>query len=139
MSHFHDTAHATRLRQELQQFTGDMERYRHGLNRQVIYTPGVQYLAEQAGAYWLIDAIASHIGSPAFRQAATHDPRIAEMHFWKLIVSDNRSALLQATADSGEPAFIEQAIEFTDFILDKIDIWAAYDGQHWTLYLPSEH
>jgi hypothetical protein len=130
---------AIHLRQSLQHFTGDLDRYRHGINRQVIYTPGVQYLAEQAEAYWLIDAIASHIGSPAFRKGALQDPRIADLHFWKLKVLSDRSAVLAATADSGEPAFIQQLIEFTDFPLDEIDIWAGYDGRFWTLYLPSEH
>ena len=54
---------------DLAQFTGDIERYRHPLNHQVIYTPGVHYLAEQAGAYWLIDAIASYFGSPLMQRA----------------------------------------------------------------------
>ena len=44
--------------EDLRQFTGDLERYRTP-NRSVIYTPGIAYLAEHAGAYWLIDAIAS--------------------------------------------------------------------------------
>ena len=30
---------------ELRQFTGDLERYRHPLNRRVIFTPGVHHLA----------------------------------------------------------------------------------------------
>ena len=43
---------------ELQQFTGTEQWFRHGLNRKVLYTDGVQYVAEQAGAYWLVDEIA---------------------------------------------------------------------------------
>ncbi|MEZ6069474.1 MAG: hypothetical protein R3C10_04190 [Pirellulales bacterium] len=61
---------AAELLAELAHFTGDCERYQHGLNRSLIYTPGVQHLAEKAGAYWLIDAIASHVGSTAFRREA---------------------------------------------------------------------
>jgi hypothetical protein len=60
------------------------------------------------------------------------------MQFWRLTVTDE-SAVLVAEADSGEEPFIRQEIEFTDFPLEKIDIWAAFDGLHWTLYLPSEH
>lgn len=133
------TKRALKLQQELQHFTGDLDRFRHGFNRRVIYTPGIQYLAEQAGAYWLIDAIAIHLNSEPLRLAVQQDQRIGEMHFWKLAVEPNRSAMLTATADSGEPAFLRQAIEFTDFPLPNIDIWAAFDGAHWTLYLPSEH
>ena len=133
------TQQALQLQQNLQQFTGDLERYRHGLNRQVIYTPGIQFLAEQAGAYWLVDAIASHIGSAPFRRAVANDPRIGDLHFWNLTVSPNHTAILLATADSGETQFITQVIEFTDFPLAEIDVWAGFDGTHWTLYLPSEH
>jgi len=130
---------AAQLESELRQFYGDLDRYRHGFNRRVIYTLGVQYLAEKAEAYWLIDAIASHIGSKPFNAACQKDPRVGEMHFWCLEVSENSSAVLSARADSGVKPFITQNIPFTDFPLAKIDIWAAYDGRHWTLYLPSEH
>jgi hypothetical protein len=44
--------------QDLRQFTGDATRYRHWMNRRVIYTPGIKHLAGQAQAYWLVDAIA---------------------------------------------------------------------------------
>lgn len=123
---------------DLAQFTGDLERYRHPLNPKVIYTPGVQYLAEQAGAYWLIDAIASYFGAPVMNEAMRKDDRIRHMQFWKLVVTDN-SALLTAEADAGVPPFISQEIAFTDFPLPEIQIWAAFDGRAWTLYLPSEH
>ncbi|GAA4464155.1 hypothetical protein GCM10023156_50360 [Novipirellula rosea] len=124
---------------DLRNFYGDLERFRHPLNRQVIYTPGVQYVAEKGEAYWLIDAIASWIGSEEFNEAAAKDPRINNMHFWTLKLSDGNKASLYAKADSPDLPFIEQAIEFTDFPLQKIDIWAGFDGRHWTLYLPSEH
>src|SRR5262249_19021920 len=48
---------------DLQHFTGDLERFRHPLARKVIYTPGVQFLAERGHAYWLIDEIALAIAS----------------------------------------------------------------------------
>lgn len=124
---------------DLQQFTGSESFFRHPLNRKVIYTEGVQYLAKNAGAYWLIDAIASHFGSEAHRNAAASDLRIDYLHFWTLCRNDNGGATLVAKADSPEDPFIQQDIEFTDFPLDKIDIWVGFDGQHWTLYLPSEH
>ena len=129
----------TLTKDNLQQFTGDLERYRHPLNRKVIYTPGVQYVAEEGEAYWLIDAIASWIGSEEFNDAASKDYRIGEMHFWTLETSWSKAGQLTARADSPEKPFIIQNIEFTDFPLRRIDIWAAFDGEHWTLYLPSEH
>ncbi len=123
---------------DLNQFTGDLQRFRHPLNHKVIYTPGVQYVAEQCGAYWLIDAIVSYFDGPQMKAAIARDSRLSGMQFWRLAVKDG-SAVLTAEADAGETPFIRQDIEYSDFPLEQIDIWAAYDGTLWTLYLPSEH
>jgi hypothetical protein len=136
-----DTAAATNTltHDQLNQFTGDLTRYRHGLNRRVIYTPGVQFLAARAGAYWLIDVIASYL-TPAFIvEAARADERIAWMHFWRLDVAEGGTALVTARADNGCEPFVSQQIPFTDFPLEFVSVWAAFDGEHGVLYLPSEH
>ncbi len=133
------TASANQLSHaDLHQFTGDLERFRHPINRRVIYTPGVQYLAEQAHAYWLIDAIASYFHSPQMNAAIASDSRLASLQFWKLKVN-NAAAVLTAQADMGVKPFVTQEIPFTDFPLDEVDVWAGFDGTYWTLYLPSEH
>lgn len=114
-------------------------RYRHAFNRAVIYTEGVQFVAERGGAYWLIDEIAIHLDSSAFRKAAARDDRIGLIHFWKLAVNADRSAELTARADSPDEPFIREQIPFTDFPLDEADIWAAHDTENWVLLLPSEY
>ena len=123
---------------DLHQFSGDLERTRHPLARRVIYTPGVRFVAEQGGAYWLIDELAFTITGGEIQRAGRSDPRILEMHFWRLDVKDT-SATLTARADCDVEPFYSKEIPFTDFPLDQIDIWAAFDGKYWTLYLPSEH
>ena len=123
---------------DLRQFSGDLERFRHPLNRNVIYTPGVQYLAEQGQAYWLIDAIASYFGSDVMNQAMQKDSRLRSMQFWRLEVKDD-AGILTARADDGVEPFVRQEIEYTDFPLEQVDIWAGFYGTRWTLYLPSEH
>lgn len=90
-----DNVDAAALLAELQSFTGDLERWRHPLYRKLIYTPGVRHLAERAGAYWLVDATASWLLSPQLRAAVQRDPRIIDIHFWKLEVSEDRSAILR--------------------------------------------
>ena len=40
-------------------FTGTQQYYQ--LNRHVVLTDGTRYLADEAGAYWLMDAIASYL------------------------------------------------------------------------------
>ena len=72
-------------------------------------------------------------------RASLRDTRLSDMQFWRLDDRDDRSAVLSTRADSGEDPFILQSIEHTGFPLDYVDIWATYDGEHWTLYLPSEH
>ena len=139
ITHTENTKEQTRMTHAyLRQFTGDLERFYHPLNRRVIYTPGVQYVAQAGQAYWLIDAIASYFGSQLMQDATLIDPRHQSLQFWRLDVT-NQSAVLTANADAGETPFIRQAIPYTDFQLDHIDIWAEFDGDRWTLYLPSEH
>jgi len=124
---------------QLRQFTGSTQWFRHSFNRAVIYTEGILFLMKEGKAYWLVDAIASHIGSKEFNKAASQDDRIGLMHFWKLAVRPDQTATLKAVADSGEQPFIEQQIPFTDFPLEEIDIWAKNDAGRWTLLLPSEY
>lgn len=124
---------------DLAQFTGSEQFYRHAYIRAVIYTDGVQYLAQHGNCYWLIDAIGSHLISPEFKKAAAKDERISLLHFWNLAVQPDQTAQLTARADSDEPAFITQEIEYTDFPLESIDIWAANNGEGYTLMIPSEY
>ena len=123
---------------DLRRFTGDLVRYAHPLNRKVIYTPGVRYVAEAGRAYWLIDAIASYFGSEVMEAAIKRDARLGSLQFWHLDVHYG-GAVLTAEADAGVEPFVRQEIPYTDFPLDRIAIWAGFDGSHWTLYLPSEH
>ncbi len=43
------------LEDELEQFYGTEKWYRHFTG--LVYTDGIKYLAENAGAYWLIDLV----------------------------------------------------------------------------------
>ncbi|MCK9598089.1 MAG: hypothetical protein M0R06_03545 [Sphaerochaeta sp.] len=46
----------------LAQFYGSEQWYKASFGG-VVYTDGVKYLADHAGAYWLIDAVASYQGA----------------------------------------------------------------------------
>ena len=43
---------------DLRQFTGSEQWYRHGIVRDVLFTDGAKFVADRAGAYWLLDEIA---------------------------------------------------------------------------------
>jgi hypothetical protein len=79
-------------------------------------TDGVRFLAENAGAFWLLDVIASH--QPRCRR----DPMLRDMQFWTLKVNADKSAVVTCERDEGDLAF-EQRIERTDFPLDGVRVW----------------
>ena len=118
---------------DLRNFTGTEHYYRDPLTR-LIYTDGVKYVAEKAGAYWLITAIGSHQIDPKLRRG-----RLRDLQFWKLEVKDDKSAVLTCRADSDVPPAITQEIPYSDFPLKSIEIWVGRDEQGMICYLPSEH
>ena len=105
--------------------TGSETVFRHW-TRRLVYTEGVQDLAEQAEAYWLIDLIASWMNHENLKNE--------DFIVWTLTVNADRSA--RAVADDGNGReLIRQEIPLTDFPLDKIDLYLTNN----TLLLPSEY
>jgi hypothetical protein len=125
---------------DLNQFHGDLERWRHSLCRNLLYTPGIKYLCEHGGegddnsAWWLLDAIASYQGFHVNNYEA-----LRSMQFWTLKVEGSKATLTCDDGNSNEPV-IQQRIDFTDFCLPEIRIYVADNGDGTrTAYLPSEH
>ena len=115
----------TNLIQELQQFTGSEKVYRNPLFGKFVYTEDVQFLAEKAGAYWLIDYILSN----------QIDEQIKAVDFqaWKIKVNDDNSAVIRL--EDGDCNLVKTfQLEFTDFPLKEITLWLKNN----TLLLPSE-
>jgi hypothetical protein len=69
---------AETLSKNLEHFCGSEEYYKHFLG--LLYTEGVKYLAENAEAYWLIDAIVSY--QPRLRKVRS----LSEFQLWFLHV-----------------------------------------------------
>lgn len=112
---------------DLQQFTCTDQWHRHGINRKVLFTDGAKYVADTAGAYWLLDEIA--IIQP-------YDKRVAEEEFqvWKLAVRPDHTATLTCDDGNGRIVFTK-AITFTDFPLDEIRLYFTDN----VILLPSEY
>ena len=100
---------------DLTQFTGTEQWHRHGINRAVVFTDGAKYVADTAGAWWLLDEIAI---------IQLHNRRIAGEAFqvWKLIVHDDRSAALTCDDGNGTVVYTKR-IPFTDFPLEEITFY----------------
>jgi len=110
----------------LAQFTGTEHHYR--LNRKCLLTDGTKYLAEAAGAFWLMDAAASYL-----IELETNDWFVLV----KLVVDDARAVLTLEDGNGHEHA--RQEIPYTDFPLSQQKLYACWDGQHWVLMLPGEY
>lgn len=119
---------AKKLKEALSGFCGTMEYHAITvLGSKFPCTDGVLFLAQEAGAFWLMDAIASH--------QAVARRRCGDFQVWTLRVNPDTSAVLECRADSNTGVQIRQEIEFTDFPLDEITLWVEGD----VLLLPSEH
>ena len=111
----------------LYQFTGTETWYRHSLNPKVLYTDGVQYLAEYGGAYWLLDTI-------AIAQAHVKVVAAEEFQLWTLRVNPDSTALL--TCDDGNRNIVySQRLPFTDFPLPEVKLYFCND----VIMLPGEY
>lgn len=120
------------LAAQLAQFTGSATFTRHGLVRSLLMTEGVAFLADQAGAHWLMDAIASY----------QHEARARAEPFqaWSLVVDAvTRSAVLAMTDGNSPTMLIRQEIDYTDFPLTEVALWCIAEGDHRVLMLPSEY
>lgn len=128
---------------DLSQFIGTETWYRHFTG--LLYTDGIQYVAEQAEAYWLIDAVAS------YQFKLKRDEYLAKFQVWMLSVvgegereypfllpKDGYKAELTCWADTPKeglkPPVIQQ-IEYTDFPLSEIKLYVSGG----VLMLPSEY
>jgi hypothetical protein len=117
----------TLTKSDLAQFTGSENWYRHGMVRDVLYTDGVQYVAETAGAYWLIDEI-------AFAQRGNKRVAAEEFQSWKLKVNPDHSARLTCEDGNGNVVF-SKIIPYSDFPLEEITLYFTNK----TILLPSEY
>lgn len=116
----------TLIKSDLSQFTGTEQIWRHSLIRHIVYTDGVQHVAEAGAAYWLLDKIA----------CAQIEPRHADQEFqlWKLTVHADLSADLTCT-DGNDTTISEERIPYTDFPLPEIKLYVTSR----TILLPSEY
>lgn len=111
---------------QLSQFIGTEKYYQ--VNHCTVLTDGTKYLADAAGAYWLMDAIASYL--PQF--TGKQDFVVA-----KLVRTGSKA---QLTLDDGNGRVLDQQhIPYTDFPLPSIQLYACWGGEFWVLMLCSEY
>lgn len=115
---------SARLRADLGAFIGTEQWQRHALNRNLLLTDGVRYFADQAGAWWLLDIVATEI----FRLQVAHP--------FLLITFDVRDGQADIRASDGNDIVLfKRHIHFTDA---PAGLWRFYLTDN-VLLLPSEY
>jgi hypothetical protein len=107
-------------------FTGT-EQY-HRLNRKCLLTDGAKYLAEGAGAFWLMDAASSYL-----LELGTND------WFVQVVLKVTGSSAVLTLEDGNGHVRARQEIPYTDFPIPRYTLYACWNGEHWVLMLPSEY
>lgn len=111
---------------DLHQFSGTEVWYRHALQRHILFTEGAKYVADTAGAYWLLDEIA--LGQMKQKIAAQPFQR------WTLTVRPNHTGTLTCEDGNCNTVFTKE-LNFTDFPLEKISFYFTDN----VILLPSEY
>jgi len=118
---------SSELHLELAHFTGT-EAY-HRTHPSLLATDGAKYLADEAGAYWLLDIVWSVL------------PKISdEFAVLELTVAENRRAVV-VVHDGREPetTYHRQEVAWTDFPLASIKLYIQENGRERVVMLPSEY
>jgi hypothetical protein len=112
---------------DLDQFTGTVHWYRHGLNRDMLYTEGVRHVITAGEAHWLIDEI-------AFAQRCVEPVQTAPFQVWTLTVNSDHTAVL-ACVDGNDNQIYTRNITYTGFPLSEISLYYCNN----LLLLPKEY
>ena len=110
----------------LDHFYGSEIFYYQPMYSQYRYTEGVKYLAENAGAYWLLDYIFSNQSEPSIKAE--------EFQVWEIALGNDSNAVIRVE-DGNKNKVKHFDLTFTDFPLDKYSLWFV----NGTLLLPSEY
>ena len=119
------------IKSDLKQFIGSITYTRFSpLFPNVVLTDGAKYLADECGAYWFMDMIASHL------------PSLPPEENWAiaiLTVDDGKGLFTLANDSPATKIYAMQGINYTDFPLDEVKLYVIREGDEWVILLPSEY
>ena len=128
---------AIKIRDFIAQCYGSDSPYtKHSLVKRLVFTDSVRHLREIADCFWLIDAIASY----------QHTLTGQTFQVWKFVCNTKLHMGTLTCEDGNGNELARQEIEYTDFPLDELTLWAELGGygseDNWTpamvLMIPSE-
>ena len=113
-------------------FTGSERFTKFSLLFRALLTDGAEYVAEQAGAFWLMDIIGS------YQRILRNQP----FQVWKLQPNKTTDGALVVCEDGNKNVLVQQRIKYTDFPFingEEFVLWACDNGDGVTIMLPSEY
>jgi hypothetical protein len=118
---------------DLNQFSGSEQFFKHGVNRRLIYTEGVRYLAEQARCYWLIDEIACLLLPLLLKKY--NDT------FYSIQLLANDSSAVITIDDGNGNIHINHKINWTDFPVsgEPVKFFLCESDKYYCLMLRNEY
>ena len=122
------------IQAELPNFYGTEQYHRYSpvvLFPNVLLTDGALFIAEECGAYWLMDVISSHL--PSISDAGDT--------FAVAFLTKGKKGAKFTLTDDVPPTitYAKQNIEYTDFPLDEIKFYVSFNGEYWVIMLTSEY
>jgi hypothetical protein len=94
-----------------------------------VVTDGVKYLMEAANCYWLTQLYGLHLVNIDFN----------EEPFTVLKLTRKRQGAIVRIEDGNGLVLVKQKINYRDFVLDSVTLYACWGGEHWICMLPSEY
>ena len=112
---------------QLAQFTGTTQYYR--ILPTFVVTDGVKYLMDHAECYWLAQLYGLHLVDINFNDepfTVLKLKRVGEGA--RIVIEDGNGNTLSY-----------QGLDYTDFPMDEITLFASWSGEFWVAMLPSEY
>ncbi len=108
----------------------------HPLAHSFVYTDGVKQVVDVAGAYWLLDILATEAPAAMRKDAHANDGALV---LFTIKVNDSNNAHLSMSSDDYSPDFWKKYIGYTNFPKGTWELYLQYDGTHVVCILPSEY
>ena len=120
-------ANREQLLEILSQFTGTTQYYR--VLPTFVVTDGVKDLMDEAECYWLAELYGLHLVDISFNDepfTVLKLKRVGEGA--RIVIEDGNGKTLSY-----------QGLDYTDFPMDEITLFASWSGEFWVAMLPSEY
>jgi len=118
-------------------YGSDSPYIKHSLVKRLVFTESVNWIRQAADCFWLVDVVASY----------QHELMKQPFQVWKFTCNTESKQGTVTCEDGNGHELVRQEIEYTDFPLDELVLWAELGGygtsaENWTpamvLMVPSE-